>query len=79
MQVEVYIGLKNGVLDPQGTAVQHALAGRGFSDLTSVRIGKWITLEIDAKSEDAAKERAKEMCEALLVNQVIEAYHLKVV
>ena len=78
MQVEVFVGLKNGVLDPQGAAVQHALNARGFSDVSAVRIGKWITLEIDAATADVAKARAKEICDALLVNQVIETYQLKV-
>ena len=77
MKVNVYIGLKNGVLDPQGDAVATALKHQGFDDLSSVRIGKWITLDVNAKTADAAEARAKEMCEALLANQVIETYRVE--
>ncbi len=74
MKVNVYVGLKSGVLDPQGDAVASALKQQGFNDLKSVRIGRWITLEVDAKNAGAAEARAKEMCDALLANQVIETY-----
>lgn len=77
MKVHVYIGLKSGVLDPQGDAVAGALKHQGFDDLKSVRIGKWVTLELDAKSASAAEARAKEMCDALLANQVIETYKVE--
>lgn len=73
MKVNVYVGLKSGVLDPQGDAVASALKQQGFNDLKSVRIGR-ITLEVDAKNAGAAEARAKEMCDALLANQVIETY-----
>ena len=74
MKVNVYVGLKSGVLDPQGDAVASALKQQGFTDVKSVRIGRWITLEVDAKNAEAAEARAKEMCDALLSNQVIETY-----
>lgn len=74
MKVNVYVGLKAGVLDPQGDAVASALKQQGFNDLTSVRIGKWITLDLDVKNAASAEARAKEMCDALLANQVIETY-----
>lgn len=77
MQVNVYVSLKSGVLDPQGDAVASALKHQGFNDLQSVRIGKWITLEVEAKSAAAAEARAKEMCDALLANQVIETYRVE--
>lgn len=77
MRVEVFIGLKNGVLDPQGAAVLSALQHQGFDSAQGVRIGKWITLEIDAPSTSAAEAQAKAMCEALLVNKVIETYQVK--
>lgn len=77
MKVNVYVGLKSGVLDPQGDAVASALKQQGFNDVKSVRIGRWITLEVDAKSATAAEARAKEMCDALLANQVIETYTIE--
>lgn len=77
MKVNVYVGLKSGVLDPQGDAVASALKQQGFNDLKSVRIGRWITLEVDAKNTDVAEARAKEMCDALLANQVIETYTIE--
>ncbi len=77
MRVEVLIGLKNGVLDPQGSAVLTALHGMGFESAQNVRVGKWITLEIDAKNAQDAKAKADSMCKALLVNGVIETYRLE--
>jgi phosphoribosylformylglycinamidine synthase len=79
MQVSVLIGLKSGVLDPAGNTVAQALRLQGFEDVNHVRIGKWITLDIDAKTADEASARAQEMCESLLANQVIEDYQIEVV
>ena len=79
MQVVINISLKQGVLDPQGRAVENALAGLGFNDVRAVRIGKQITLDIDAEDKRRAEQRAARMCESLLANTVIEDYSIEVI
>ncbi len=78
MKARIHITLKPGVLDPQGKAIQHALAGFGFNGVDDVRQGKYI--EIDLKETDAARARAQldEMCKKLLANTVIENYAIEV-
>lgn len=78
MKARVHITLKNGVLDPQGKAIGHALGSLGFTGVGDVRQGKFIELEI--KETDAAKAKAqvKDMCEKLLANTVIEDYRIDV-
>jgi phosphoribosylformylglycinamidine synthase len=68
----VLIRLKPGILDVQGTSVQRALDGLGFSEIRGVRVGKVIDLDLDALDADAARGRIDEMCARLLVNPVIE-------
>lgn len=63
--------LKNGVLDPQGEAVRHALGSLGFDGVEGVRQGKVIELDL---AEGTTEETVKEMCEKLLANTVIESY-----
>ena len=79
MQVKINISLKTGVLDPQGRAVENALSGLGFTDARHVRIGKQITLDIDAEDSARAEQRAARMCESLLANTVIEDYSIEVI
>ena len=79
MQVKINISLKTGVLDPQGRAVESALTGLGFADASDVRIGKQITLDIDAEDSARAEQRAARMCESLLANTVIEDYSIEVI
>lgn len=78
MKAKVYITLKNGVLDPQGKAIQNALGHLGFQGVDEVRQGKLI--EITLKNTDKAKAEAelKEMCEKLLANTVVENYKVEV-
>ena len=76
MKVVVNIKLKEGVLDPQGKAVSHALSSLGFSSIEGVRIGKQIVLELDESDEKKAKEQASKMAEELLANTVIEDYEI---
>ncbi len=64
--------LKNGVLDPQGKAIGHALGSLGFKGVGEVRQGKIIELEIDAANREAAEELVEQMCQRLLANTVIE-------
>ena len=76
MKAIVTVMLKNGVLDPQGEAVKSALASLGFSGVNSVRQGKVIELDLD---EGTDLTKIHEMCNRLLVNAVIESYHLDIV
>lgn len=79
MKVRVDIKLKNGVLDPQGRAVAHALHGLGFDEVQDVHIGKTIMLELNETDEAKAKTRADEMAKKLLANLVIESYTLEII
>ena len=77
MRVTVHIGLKPGVLDPQGKAVAESLNRLGFDEVAAVRVGKSIELDLeDGLSEEAVKERVEKMCEQLLANPVIERYQI---
>lgn len=76
MEVIVNISLKNGVLDPQGKAVEKALYSLNFNSIKEVKIAKQIKISLDEKDEKLAKEQVKKMCEELLVNSVIEDYEL---
>ena len=77
MKVIVNIQLKNGVLDPQGKAVHHALSSLKFNEVNEVRIGKQIILYIDESDKVKAKQRATTMCDELLANTVIEDYTIE--
>ncbi len=77
MKVTVNVFLKDGVLDPQGKAAHHALDSLGFKGVADVRIGKQIILQLNTDDEDEAKTQAKEMCETLLANTVIEDYTIE--
>jgi phosphoribosylformylglycinamidine synthase PurS subunit len=74
MKIRVYVTLKNGVLDPQGKAIHHALEGLGFEGVKDVRAGKLIELEVDEGTSEADVE---EMCRKLLANTVIENYRIE--
>ncbi|EAI5509232.1 phosphoribosylformylglycinamidine synthase subunit PurS [Campylobacter jejuni] len=76
MEVIVNISLKNGVLDPQGKAVEKALHSLNFNSVKEVKIAKQIKISLDEKDEKLAKEQVKKICEELLVNSVIEDYEL---
>ena len=74
MKARIRITLKNGVLDPQGKAIQNALSALGISGVEDVRQGKYIEVELSETSEDAAKATVERMCKDLLANSVIENY-----
>ncbi|MBN1595699.1 phosphoribosylformylglycinamidine synthase subunit PurS [candidate division FCPU426 bacterium] len=77
--VEVFVTLKASVLDPQGTAVQRALHSMGYTSLTGARLGKYFRLHfIPGLHRTEVEKQARRMCEKLLVNPVIEQYHLKI-
>jgi len=74
MKARVHVMLKNGVLDPQGEAVRHALGQLGFEGVEGVRQGKVIELDLaDGTTEDTVRD----MCEKLLANTVIESYSVE--
>jgi len=75
MKARVHVMLKNGVLDPQGAAVKHALGTLGFAGVEDVRQGKVIELELAAGTSETT---INEMCEKLLANTVIESYRVEV-
>ena len=74
MKTRVYVTLKNGVLDPQGKAIHHALEGLGFSGVNDVRAGKLIELDL---AESVSEEEIEAMCRKLLANTVIENYRIE--
>ncbi len=76
MKIKVIVTLKNGVLDPQGKAIQQTLNGMGFSNVNEVRQGKYFDIEINEKEESKAKSKVDEMCKKLLSNMVIEDYKI---
>ena len=76
MKVKVVVTLKNGVLDPQGKAIQQTLNGMSFSDVKEVRQGKYFDIEVSTTDEKKARTKAEEMCKKLLANLVIEDYKI---
>jgi phosphoribosylformylglycinamidine synthase PurS subunit len=74
MKAHVYVTLKNGVLDPQGKAIHHALEGLGFGGVADVRAGKLIELDLADDTSDADIDA---MCRKLLANTVIENYRIE--
>ena len=76
MKIKVTVTLKNGVLDPQGKAIQQTLNGMGFPNVEEVRQGKYFEVEVNEKDEDKAKSKVEEMCKKLLANLVIEDYKI---
>ena len=77
MKATIYISLKNGVLDPQGKAIENALRQLGFDGVENVRQGKMIELELADTVANQAHDRLQEMCEKLLANTVIENYDIR--
>lgn len=78
MKVIVNIQLKEGVLDPQGKAVHHALEALKFNEVNDVRIGKQIILDVDGENKEQIRIKVADMCEDLLANTVIENYEIEI-
>ncbi len=76
-QVEVHIQLKPGILDPQGETLENALTAIGYRGVRGMRVGKWITFEIEADSAEV-ETQVEEMCSRLLANPIIERYEYQV-
>ena len=76
MKIKVIVTLKNGVLDPQGKAIQQSLNGMGFSSVNEVRQGKFFEVDVNEKDEAKAKIKVEDMCKKLLANLVIENFEI---
>ena len=79
MKVRVLIRLKPSILDVQGAAVKRALGGLGFAEVTDLRVGKMIEIELPAATAAQARERAEAMCRKLLANPLLEDYTIETV
>ncbi len=79
MKARVTVTLKNGVLDPQGKAIQGALKSLGFEGVDDVRQGKLIELELATADRAKAQAEVTDMCEKLLANTVIENYRIELI
>lgn len=78
MRVRVFVTLREGVLDPQGKAVENSLHSLGFTSVSEVRMGKYLELRVDADGAADAERQTRRMCEKLLANPVIEDYRFEV-
>jgi phosphoribosylformylglycinamidine synthase PurS subunit len=78
MRVKIFVSLKNGVLDPQGKAVEQSLHTLGYKEVQDVRVGKFVELNLQAGSREVAEERIREMCDRLLANPVIENFQYEI-
>lgn len=79
MRARVLVRLKPGIMDVQGAAVKRALAGLGFSDLTDLRVGKVIDIDLAEPTPEGARARVGEMCRQLLANPILEDYTIETV
>jgi phosphoribosylformylglycinamidine synthase len=78
MRVKIFISLKQGVLDPQGKAIENSLHALGYRDVRDVRMGKYLELDVEAASGGAIEARVRAMCDSLLANPVIEDYRFEI-
>ncbi|MFK0688317.1 phosphoribosylformylglycinamidine synthase subunit PurS [Mesorhizobium sp. IMUNJ 23033] len=78
MKARITVTLKNGVLDPQGKAIEHALSGLGFDGVGQVRQGKVFDVELTETDTAKAEADLKAMCDKLLANTVIENYAVEI-
>ena len=76
-QARIYVTLRSSVLDPAGTAVESGLKQMGYTEVESVRIGKYIEMQLTAADEEQALQHLDEMCDRLLANVVIENYRFE--
>ncbi|HIG08867.1 MAG TPA: phosphoribosylformylglycinamidine synthase subunit PurS [Alphaproteobacteria bacterium] len=78
MKVQVHTTLKEGVLDPQGKAVESALENLGFNGINKIRQGKLFDIDLETNNKEEAEKITKEICKILLANMVIEDYIVKI-
>ena len=77
-EVRIEVGHRPGILDPQGGVIERALPALGWGNVSHVRVGKSLRLEIEAADEPAARAQVDEMCRRLLANPVIEDYTIEI-
>jgi phosphoribosylformylglycinamidine synthase len=77
VKAKVHVTLKQGILDPQGKAIEHALQSLGFQSASNVRVGKYMELDLNETDRAKAETLLKQMCEKLLANTVIEEYRFE--
>ncbi len=77
MKAKIHVTLKQGILDPQGKAIEHALETLGFKSAGNVRVGKYVELDLAEKDKAKAEAEVKAMCEKLLANTIIEEYRFE--
>jgi phosphoribosylformylglycinamidine synthase len=74
----VFVSPRKDILDPQGVAVKNALTSLGFGDVADVKVGKYLTVKMEAADRDAASKALREMCDKLLANPITEEYRLEI-
>ena len=79
MKARVTVMLKSGILDPQGEAIKSALDSLGYNQVSSIRQGKVIEINLDETSEQNAKDNIEKMCKKLLANTVVENYEIEII
>jgi len=77
VKAKIHVTLKQGILDPQGKAIEHALETLGFKSVGNVRVGKYLELDLKETAKDKAETQVKAMCEKLLANTIIEEYRFE--
>jgi len=77
-RAKIRVTLRRSILDPQGKAVEHAIASLGEQSIQSVRIGKYVEMEVNSGSEDEARKATEKVCKKLLANPVMEDYHFEI-
>jgi phosphoribosylformylglycinamidine synthase PurS subunit len=77
LKVNIKVVLKQGILDPQGKAVLHAIRDLGYNNFANVRIGKFIEIELAANNSKKMKQEVEEICKKLLANPVMENYEIE--
>jgi len=79
VKAKVHVTLKQGILDPQGKAIEHALDSLGFKNAANVRVGKYMELDVNETDKARAEAQIRQMCEKLLANTIIEEYRYELV
>ena len=79
MKARVTVMLKSGILDPQGEAIKNALNSLGYNEVSSIRQGKVIEINLNEMSEEKAKNSIEKMCKKLLANTVVENYQIEII
>jgi len=79
VKAKIHVTLKQGILDPQGKAIEHALESLGFRSAANVRVGKYMEVEVNEQDKTKAEAQVRQMCEKLLANTIIEEYRFELV